>query len=304
MEEGGGTGARLDRSPRRLTDVKTLNIAHRGGRSLAPENTMAAAHKALEAGADMWELDVRLTADEQLILIHDDTLVRTSDARERFPNRHPWRVCDFTLAEIQTLDCGSWFNREDPFGQIKAGIVSAQDQRSYIGERAPTLREALEFTRAHDWRVIVELKALSDEDKGELMVRKSVALIEELGMEHRAMLCSFNHDYLRQVRALSPRMATAVLTRKAIRHPVRYLTELGAQAYNPWSLVVRARRVRELRQAGFDIYVWTVNDEKRMRKLIGMGVSGIVTDFPQTLARLLSADTHHIPSNPKHDTRR
>lgn len=263
-----------------------LNVAHRGGRSLAPENTIAAARKALEAGADMWELDVQLTADEELILMHDDTLVRTSDARERFPDRRPWRVSDLTLAEIQTLDCGSWFNREDPFDQIKAGVVSAQDQRSYIGERAPTLREALEFTHANDWRVIVELKALSDKDKGELAVRKTVALIEELDMEHQVMICSFNHDYLRQVRALNQRISTAVLTRKAIRRPVRYLTELGAQAYNPWSLVMRTKQVCELLKAGFDVYVWTVNDEKKMRRLINLGVSGIITDFPHVLAKL------------------
>jgi len=262
-----------------------LNIAHRGACSLAPENTIAAARKGLQTGADMWELDVQLTADDELILMHDPTLARTSDARERFPRRHPWRVSDFTLAEIKTLDCGSWFNERDPFGQIRAGAISTEDQRSYVGERAPTLREALQFTRDNDWRVNVELK--EQPGKGELMVRKSVALIEELGMEERVIISSFNHDYLRQVRALTPHIAVAVLTWRAIRDPGRYLTGVGARAYNPRRSSVRARTVRALRSAGFDVYVWTVNDERTMGKLIGMGVSGIITDFPQLLAEVL-----------------
>jgi len=287
-EENGGWKSIFQSPAFPFQSPPAINIAHRGARSLAPENTLAAARKGLEAGADLWELDVQLTADDELILMHDNKLTRTSDAKKRFPGRRPWLVSDFTLAEIQTLDCGSWFNEEDPFGQIKAGGVSAEDQRAYIGERAPTLREALEFTRDNDWRVNVELKDLPTRDKGELMVQKAIALIEELAMEERVIISSFNHDYLRQVRALNPRIATAVLSWRAIRDPVRYLTDVGARAYNPKASTVRAGKVQALRSAGFDVYVWTVNDEKTMRKLIGMGVSGIITDFPQTLAKLLS----------------
>lgn len=263
------------------------NIAHRGARSLAPENTIAAARKGLEAGADMWELDVQLTADVELIVMHDGGLARTSDVKKRFPDRRPWRVSNFALAKIQTLDCGSWFNEKDPFGQIKAGVVSAGDQHSYFGERAPTLREALRFTLDNDWRVNVELKDLPSWDKGELMVRKAVALVAEMGMEDRVMISSFNHDYLRQVRALTARIAIAVLSVWAIRKPARYLAHMEAQAYNPRKSAVRAGTVRALRSAGFDVYVWTVNDEKTMRRLISMEVSGIITDFPQTLAKIL-----------------
>jgi len=108
----------------------------------------------------LWELDVQLTADEELVLMHDSDLTRTCDAKARFPDRRPWLVSDFTLAEIQTLDCGSWFNEKDPFGQIKAGAVPPEDQQSYVGERAPSLREALQFTLDNDWRVNVEIKNL------------------------------------------------------------------------------------------------------------------------------------------------
>jgi len=265
----------------------TMNIAHRGARSLAPENTIAAAGKALQVGADMWELDVQLTADDELIVMHDDTLTRTSNAPLRFPDRHPWRVSDFTLAEIQTLDCGSWFNEKDPFGQIRAGAVPAEAQQSYVGERAPTLREALQFTLDNDWRVNVELKDLRTKGKGLLVVEKTVALIEELSLQERVVVSSFNHDYLRQVRRLNSDIAAAILSARAIRKPLPYLTDVGAQAYNPGRSAVRGKAVQAVRSAGFDVTVWTVNDEKTMRRLMQMGVSGIITDFPQVLSRIL-----------------
>ena len=126
--------------------MKIFNIAHRGARSLAPENTIAAARRGLEVGADMWELDVQLTADDELLVMHDPKLTRTSDVVDRFPQRRPWPVDEFALSDIQTLDCGGWFVRQDPFGQIAAGALSTSEADSYIGLRAPTLRQALEFT--------------------------------------------------------------------------------------------------------------------------------------------------------------
>ena len=264
-----------------------LNVAHRGARSLAPENTIAAALKALEVGAGMWELDVQLTADDELLVMHDPKLTRTSDVGGRFPQRRPWRVDGFALSEIQTMDCGGWFVRQDPFGQIAVGAVSAAETDSYLGLRAPTLRQALEYTIDNGWTVNIELKHLTGDDKGRLMVQKTIDLITALGMEQGVLLSSFNHDYLRQARTLAPNLPIAALSLFAIRRPLRYLTNLGAQAYNPRQGAVRRRMVAALRSSGLDVYVWTVNNEKAMRRLIGMGVTGIITDFPQSLCGLL-----------------
>jgi glycerophosphoryl diester phosphodiesterase len=147
---------------------------------LAPENTLASARKALELGADMWELDVAVTSDNDLVVLHDDTLDRTCNVKDLFPGKVPWRVWEFTLAEIKTLDCGSWFNKTDPFGQIKAGAVSQDEQESYVGEPMPTLREALQFTLDNNWRVNVELKDQPIEKLGKPLVEKTVNLISEL----------------------------------------------------------------------------------------------------------------------------
>ncbi len=269
--------------------VPPLVIAHRGARSLAPENTLAAARKALEAGADMWELDVAVTADGELIVVHDDTLDRTCNVAEVYPDRRPWQVWDFTLAEIQALDCGSWFQQRDPFGQIKGGNVSDEDVASYAGERAPTLRQALEFTRDNDWRVNVELKDQPTDTLGQILVEKTVALVQELGMEagDRVAISSFNHDYLRRIRALNPRIAIQALTSQPIDDLSEYLGDLGTVACNPKSGAWSPGELKELGQAGIQMNVWTVNDEGEMEQLVDAKVHGIITDFPQVLVRLL-----------------
>lgn len=269
--------------------VPPLVIAHRGARSLAPENTLAAARKALEAGADMWELDAAVTADGQLIVVHDDTLERTCNVADVYPDRRPWQVWDFTLAEIQALDCGSWFVQRDPFGQIKAGHVSAEDLASYAGERAPTLRQALEFTGDNDWRVNVELKEQPTGALGKVLVDETVALVQELGMDEgdRVVVSSFNHDYLRSLRALNPRIPIQALTSRPIDDPSTYLAALGTSACNPKSGAWSARELKELGQGGIQMNVWTVNDEGEMAELVAANVHGIITDFPQVLVRLL-----------------
>ena len=99
-----------------ISEGRTLNIAHRGARSIAPENTLAAALKALQSGADLWELDVVMTADGEPVVIHDKDLSRTSNVESVFPSRRPWLVHEFSLEEIRRLDFGSWFKAMDPFG--------------------------------------------------------------------------------------------------------------------------------------------------------------------------------------------
>lgn len=268
-----------------------LNIAHRGARSLAPENTLAAARKALEAGAHMWELDVTLTRDGEFILIHDDTLERTSNAREIFADREPWAVSSFTLQEIRQLDFGSWFIEQDPFGQVAAGNVSAADQRSYVGERAPTLREALEFTRDHGWRVNVEMKKLPESVEAPGYVEKIVRLVEELGMVEQVLVSSFEHSYLTRLKALNPDIGAGALVFARVGGTVQYLDSLGLSpgidACHPMAGGISDEEIRTLRERGYGVNVWTVNDGDTMRALIEAGVTGIITDFPQVVTAIL-----------------
>lgn len=273
-----------------MKNQKPLVIAHRGARSLAPENTLAAARKAFELGADMWELDVAVTADGELILMHDDTLERTCNASEVYISRLPWNVWDFTLAEIQALDCGSWFNVQDPFGQIAAGAVTKEDQKSYEGEKAPTLREALEYTKANRWRVNIEIKKQPDEPTARVAVEKTVALVEELGLETdaQAVISSFEHAYLEYVHELNPQLTIQLLTTKAISNPDDYLVKYDTHSFNPKLSAWGYEEIKEMSDRGILFNVWTVNDEDAMKALIEANVQGIITDFPQVLLRVLA----------------
>jgi glycerophosphoryl diester phosphodiesterase len=266
---------------------RVMNIAHRGACSLAPENTLAAARKAIEAGADMWELDVGLTADGELIVAHDETLRRTSNASDIFPSRRPWSVREFTLEEIRLLDFGSWFIRDDPFGRIKAKEVSSAEVESFCGEPAPTLGEALTFTREHDWLVNVEIKDMKGDATGSSIVEKVIAAIEGLGMEERVLVSSFNHDYLRRLRTLNSRMALGVLT--SIKHaPTASLVrDLSPAAYHPRVDIISHEEISSLRRDGVDVNVWVVDDTRTMISLVDAGVSAIFTNFPQRLSSLV-----------------
>jgi len=269
---------------------KPLVIAHRGARSLAPENTLAAARKAFEIGADMWELDVSVSKDGELFLMHDDTLSRTCNVKAVFPERKPWNNSDFTLEEIRLLDCGSWFNKKDPFKQIAAGFVSAEDQAAFIGEKAPTLQEALEYTKANNWTVNIEIKEQPDEATGKLAVEKTVALVEALGMDDgkQVVVSSFEHSYLRQVQSLNRNLPIQLLTEKNIRNLESYLDEFGTRYVNPKAGLWNIKQLKTFVMAGVKFNIWTVNDEDVMEALIDAGVNGIITDFPQKLINLLA----------------
>lgn len=267
----------------------TLNISHRGARSLAPENTLAAARKGLKIGADLWELDVQLSADGEFIVIHDKSLDRTSNVEEVFPDRRPWLVSDFTLDEVRQLDFGSWFNETDPFEEIAAGHVSEVEQRSYVGEPAPTLRQALEWTGDNDWRVNVELKDLDGRPGEETFVEDVVRLIGELDMVDQVLISSFNHDYVRRVKAANPEVRAGALSTGFIDDVVSYIRGLGADAYNPSATAITPPQIRSLRNQGIDVYIYTVNDAEQMMELAEAGASGLFTDYPQRLVKVLEA---------------
>ena len=268
---------------------RPLNIAHRGARSLAPENTLAAARKGLEVGADMWELDIQMTADEQLIVIHDSTLKRTSNVREVFPSRKPWLVREFTLDEIRLLDFGSWFTQQDPFGQIAAGLLAESELSSYLQQQAPTLGEALCFTLEHSWRVNLEIKDLSGNPDPDQVAKKVLALVEHLDMVDSVLISSYNQTYLAQIREAHPHVATAVLVSKPHPHPETLLRQLGAQAYHPRLSGFRSADIALLHRQGCRVHVWNVNDRKTMQTLVRAGVDGIFTDFPQLLTSVLAS---------------
>lgn len=277
----------MEVTPQPLVYDPPLIVAHRGARSMAPENTLLAAARAYELLADQWELDVQESKDGELVVIHDPGMVRTSNAIQKFPFKPFWQVRNFTLAEIKELDAGSWYLTRDPFGEIESGGLSAEDQALFSNERFPTLREALEFTKEKKWSVNIEIKDVSNTPADDEIVQKTVALIEELGMEDQVIISSFKLDYLVQVKALNPSIKTAALVSK-MEDPVKLLREIGADAINPdYKSIKDLSIIQTIRNAGFDVYVWTINDEQTMMRFINAGVSGIITDYPQRMSAVL-----------------
>ncbi len=266
-------------------------IAHRGARSIAPENTLAAARKALEVGADLWETDVAVTADEELILFHDDSLKRTTNVEEVFPDRAPWTFTTFKLREIRSLDAGSWFIDEDPFGQVAAGAVSPEEAESYRGEKVPTLEEALEFTRDAGWTVNLELKRLPHPMEDFPVVRRVLELIRRVGIPlEEVVISSFVHRWLREVHALEPRIEIQALIGYFTSKPIdwRYVGEF--HTYNSRDMLTPPEKVHELVEKGEEINIFTVNDVEEARKYIEAGVSGLFTDFPQRIVKVCHAE--------------
>jgi glycerophosphoryl diester phosphodiesterase len=265
-------------------------MGHRGFRGVAPENTLVAARKAFEAGAPWWELDVAASSDGILVVLHDDSLARTTNAKAAFPGRSPWTVYDFTFDEIRSLDAGSFYAETDPFGQIKAGAVGKAELDSFAGEKLPTLRECLELTKAMGRKVNIEIKDATGHGCDAWIVERTVELVEELGMVGDALISSFNHEYLRRVKKAEPRLEVGALVVERPASLVPLLKELRAFSYHPGVDALDEATVREVRAAGFDVFVWTPNEPKVMEKLLSWGATGLITDFPDRALRLVSAD--------------
>lgn len=264
-----------------------LIIAHRGARSLAPENTLAAAGKALEAGSDLWETDIAVTGDGELILFHDDSLTRTTNVKDRFPDRGPWHFTTFTLDEIRSLDAGPWFVKADPFGRIAAGEVTQEDLSAYRNEKIPTLSEALRFTQDASFCVNLELKRLPPPMENFPVVERVLAMIDDTGIEYgRVIISSFNHEWLREVRARNPSLAIQALIGYSETDPLDW-GDLEFETYNVRSTLTDEKQVRAITEKGISVNLFTVNEENEMMRFTEAGAAGLITDFPQRAVRLL-----------------
>ncbi len=271
-------------------NAKPLNIAHRGARAHAPENTLAAARLAHAEQAHMWELDTGLTKDGHLVVIHDDTLERTTDVAQRpeFAGRKPWKLEDFTLAEIRSLDAGGWFATSDPFQTVAAGEVTPAMTASYAGEKIPTLEEALLLTRELHWRVNVEIKDHAGRSGHERITSDVTGLIRRLGMADMVLLSSFQHRYLREAADLMPAMPRgALIENTRPENAVAVCREAKSLFYHPRHNLVLPQDMAALREAGVRVNVWTVNAIEDMQRVFGLGVAGIITDYPKRLRELL-----------------
>jgi glycerophosphoryl diester phosphodiesterase len=263
-----------------------LNIAHRGARSLAPENTLLAARRAFECGAHLWETDLAVSRDEVLFLFHDDLLGRTTDVAVRYPDRKDGLYTSFAFEELRCLDAGSWFVDSDPFEQIAAGAVGLDDLNECRQAVIPTLEEALVYTRDMGWQINLELKKLPAPMAAFPVVERVLAMIARVGLAMEAIcLSSFNHAWLDEARSRQLDIRVQALVGYEKSGPLVW-GDMHFDTYNVRSTLISAEKVRERVASGLAINLFTVNEENRMRQFAAAGAAGLITDFPQRLANL------------------
>jgi glycerophosphoryl diester phosphodiesterase len=295
--------------------INILNIAHRGARAYAPENTLVAFAKAKTLGCDMFEMDVRLAKDGTVIVYHDESLARCTNVKAKFPDCNSDHVADFTYAELSRLDAGRWYiaqldlPREErlPFLQNLddselADFVSVPERERYAsGEiKIPTLVETLSLAKELELMVNIELKNQPNSQSG--LVEAVLEDILAIQLEDQVLISSFDHALLQQVRQQTSRIAIAVLTEGPIKAPVAYLRTLKANAYNIGCHKDYRRHgfgglsgkrylthIDEVRNAGFDVNVWTCNDPQEMVDLLAAGVTGLISDYPNRVAEAIKS---------------
>ncbi len=266
----------------------TLICAHRGLRSIAPENTKLAMEKAKECGAHCWETDVRISSDQVLILFHDDILERTTDivTNKKIEDKKDRRAEQFSAKELLQLDAGSWFLEDDPYATVATGEISSEDRSKITGQQIPLLQDILTWSVQHHFPVNLEIKDLNSPTGDVGIIDSIMAMLKKTNSIDLVLLSSFRHEYLFRARALHPTIDLAPLVEDT--HPpdlIRYLKSMSATAYHPEESLCDPVLVNDLQKAGFRVNAWTVNDDKRAKTLMEEGV-GIITDWPQ---RLLAA---------------
>ena len=239
-----------------------LVVAHRGSSAVAPENTLAAFRQALEDGADAVELDVRLTSDGEVVVIHDSQLRRTTDGRGPVRS-HTWK-------ELQLLSAGSWFDRK------------------FAGEKIPSLEEVLAVIGSRAG-VNIEIKADRGDRRKNELVDRCCRIIHQCRTPNTILVSSFDHRLLKRVRTLQPLIAIGVLV-----HPIKHLGRL------PFSLtrtldaryiilngtMLRKRFIQDAHRF-CAVAEYTVNSSRRLQRALRYGVDAVMTNHPSQINSLL-----------------
>lgn len=240
-------------------------VAHRGYSSVFPENTLAAFAGALDIGVDYIELDVQLSRDGQVIVMHDDSLKRTTGV-DGSPT-------EFTVEELAGLDAGSWFDA------------------SFAGEKIPTLEEALNLVRDTECGVYLELKDIGETEG---FVEAVLEVAEKYGMTQRCLFASFQYDYLARLKELDGNLATLYNTSSG---KTSLPEEFPADYYGLNLDTIRQETVKAIHEAGKQAFVWTVNTPSQMTNVQAMGIDGIVTNDPGVAKVILHPEYKYLAEN-------
>jgi glycerophosphoryl diester phosphodiesterase len=233
--------------------------AHRGSSGTHPENTLAAFREAARLPIDGVEFDVHLTNDDELVIIHDEKIDRTSDGKGF--------VKDMTLAELRSFDFGSWFASE------------------FQGEQIPTLQEVFDVFSKTSHHLNIELK--SDIFPYEGMAEKVIELVVKKNLCPRVVISSFDHSALRTVKKVAPHVETAALFMEVLVDPLDYMRTIPANALHLTLSSALRPSTKKVIDEGVAIRVFTVNEKEYANALNQVGVTAIFTDYPEKMMSYL-----------------
>ncbi|MET9590326.1 glycerophosphodiester phosphodiesterase family protein [Streptomyces sp. NPDC006516] len=246
--------------------------AHRGASAYAPENTLAAVDAADDLGIAWVENDVQLTKDGVLVVVHDTTLSRTTDAEEVFPGRAPWAVKDFTAAEIAKLDAGSWFGDR------------------FAGARVPTLAQYLHRVERNHQKLLLEIKSPETYpgiEKETLRVLREEGWLDRVHVKQRLIIQSFGAESVKTVHARRPDVVTGFLGTPAVADLPSYakFTDQINPAYTSidGDYVAAVQKLKGAHGKPLRVNTWTVNAAADAVKVAGFGVDGIITNYPDVI---------------------
>jgi len=240
---------------------ENIQISHRGFSSHYPENTILAFKKAIKK-TKMIELDVAFSKDGIAVVIHDDTLLRTSNIEEVYPLKKESHIDEFTLEELKQLDFSSWFDKN-----LKL-------------QRISTLEEVLIFCKKKDVYVNVEIKDLTLSPFHKKAVKKIVKIIDDCKMTKNVIVSSFVSEYIIQLNKKYEKIKKAFLCEDVISiNLLEFLLKYNIEAFHCSDEVVEEELVQKLLEHGIYTCVFTVNDKKRKEELFSWGVKGIFTDI-------------------------
>ncbi len=250
--------------------------AHRGHRAVRPENTLTAFEMAV-GHFDFIELDIQPSHDGTLMVFHDETLERTTDADARIPQPRPHRLFDYDRTLLRTLDAGSRFVTSDPFGTIAAGLV---DPDTLTPQTIPTLDEALALCARYAMPVNIEIKDSPRADTDTLLIDLLKALAPYRSDPFPILISSFNHRYLARLHTLDTTLDLAANVEQT--HPphlIRYLRDLGVIGYHVDTPLIATTPVEALHEAGIVCGAFTLNDPVKQRQCFDRGFRAVFADM-------------------------
>lgn len=236
-------------------------ISHRGGRSWAPENTLAAFKMSLDIGVDAIEFDVHRCASGELVVIHDEMINRTTNG--------VGYVKDISYAELKRLDAGSWWGK----GETR-----------FAGERIPLLEEVLDLV---DGRALLNIELKNAPVGYPDLEDDLISILENYRHRDKILVSSFDHKLMRDLNKKDESLKIALLADAIFVDMIALARQIGATFWHPCFGSLRSECVEEAHEVGIRVNAWTINEAREWKLAIDWGIDGIVTDDPLGLTKYL-----------------